>query len=65
MEQTPVVPKSFHVRMISLMSLLIVIDCKLASHAISTIMAKGPNMMIMFGFEVRCLTSRHLIPLPD
>ncbi|KAJ2964481.1 hypothetical protein NQZ79_g612 [Umbelopsis isabellina] len=60
MEQTPVVPKSFHIRMISLMSLLIVIDCKLASHAISTIMVKGPNMMIMFGFEYSILTSTML-----
>ncbi|KAG2183306.1 hypothetical protein INT43_006311, partial [Umbelopsis isabellina] len=60
MEQTPVVPKSFHFRMISLMSLLIVIDCKLASHAISTIMVKGPNMMIMFGFEYSILTSTML-----
>jgi hypothetical protein len=52
MEQTPAVPLNFHVRMVSLMSVLLVIDCRLASRAISTIMVKGPNMMIMFGFEV-------------
>lgn len=52
MEQTPAVPLNFHVRMVSLMSVLLIIDCRLASRAISTIMVKGPNMMIMFGFEV-------------
>jgi hypothetical protein len=55
MEQTPSVPTNFHARMISLMSALLVIDCRLASRAISTIMVKGPNMMIMFGFEVSSL----------
>ncbi|KAI8575763.1 hypothetical protein K450DRAFT_136014 [Umbelopsis ramanniana AG] len=57
MEQTPAVPANFHARMISLMSALLVIDCRLASRAISTIMVKGPNMMIMFGFEYAILTS--------
>lgn len=52
MEQTPAVPLSFHARMVTLVSILLAIDCRLASRAISTIMVKGPNMMIMFGFEV-------------
>jgi len=60
MEQTPAVPLSFHARMVTLVSILLAIDCRLASRAISTIMVKGPNMMIMFGFEYAILTSSML-----
>lgn len=52
MEQSPSHRVSFHVRMINLMALLLIIDCVLAQHAINVTMRKGPNMMIMFGFEV-------------
>lgn len=52
MEQSPSHRVSFHVRMINLMALLLIVDCILAQHAINVTMRKGPNMMIMFGFEV-------------
>lgn len=53
MEQSPTHQLSFHVRMVNLMALLFIIDAVLAQYAISVTMVKGPNMMVMFGFEVR------------
>ncbi|CDH56792.1 zinc finger protein [Lichtheimia corymbifera JMRC:FSU:9682] len=55
MEQSPSHRVSFHVRMINLMALLLIVDCVLAQHAINVTMRKGPNMMIMFGFEYTIL----------
>lgn len=52
MEQAPNNRVSFHVRMINLMALLLIVDVVLANHAIGVTMTKGPNMMVMFGFEV-------------
>ena len=53
MEQSPSNRVSFHVRMVNLMALLFIIDCVLAQHAINITLTKGPNMMVMFGFEVK------------
>ncbi len=52
MEQSPANRVTFHVRMINLLALLLLIDSLLANHAIHVTLTKGPNMMIMFGFEV-------------
>lgn len=52
MEQSPTNRVVFHVRMVNLLALLLLIDGLLANHAINVTMTKGPNMMIMFGFEV-------------
>jgi hypothetical protein len=52
MEQMPAIPKAFHVRMNILSLLLFAIDVFMVSHAVRSIMTKGPSMMIMFGFEV-------------
>jgi hypothetical protein len=46
---------SFHIRMVNLMALLFIIDAVLAHYAISVTMVKGPNMMVMFGFEYTIL----------
>ena len=53
MEQSPSNRVTFHVRMVNLMALLFIIDCVLAQHAINITLTKGPNMMVMFGFEVK------------
>jgi len=55
MEQSPAVPFSFHVRMVLLMKVLVAMDLILASYAINITMQNGPNMMIMFAFEVRII----------
>ncbi|CAG8463601.1 1675_t:CDS:10 [Acaulospora morrowiae] len=55
MEQSPAVPISFHVRMVSLMEILCVVDAILVHNAVDSIMKVGPNMMIMFAFEYSIL----------
>ncbi|KAI9498754.1 hypothetical protein BDB00DRAFT_754525, partial [Zychaea mexicana] len=55
MEQSPSNRVSFHVRMVNLMALLFIVDCVLAQHAINITLTKGPNMMVMFGFEYTIL----------
>lgn len=51
MEQLPSNRFRFHARIVNLMALLLIVDCVLADHAIRVTMVKGPNMMVMFGFE--------------
>ncbi|KAK4512290.1 uncharacterized protein ATC70_002987 [Mucor velutinosus] len=55
MEQSPANRVTFHVRMINLLAILLLIDSLLANHAIHVTLTKGPNMMIMFGFEYTIL----------
>ncbi|CAG8764154.1 10139_t:CDS:2, partial [Gigaspora rosea] len=60
MEQSPVVPISFHVRIVSLMEILCAIDIYLVYHAVdvtlqNVTLKNGPNMMIMFAFEYSIL----------
>ncbi|CAI2168997.1 16670_t:CDS:10 [Funneliformis geosporum] len=57
MEQSPAVPISFHVRMVSLMKILVAFDLILASYAINVTVQNGPNMMIMFAFEYSILAA--------
>ncbi|RUP06386.1 hypothetical protein BC936DRAFT_140314 [Jimgerdemannia flammicorona] len=57
MEQSPAVPASFHARMISLMGILCAVDCTLTHQAATVTIQRGPNMMIMFGFEYAILAS--------
>jgi hypothetical protein len=52
MEQSPANRVTFHVRIINLLAILLLTDSLLANHAIQVTLTKGPNMMIMFGFEV-------------
>ncbi|CAG8444135.1 3736_t:CDS:2, partial [Scutellospora calospora] len=55
MEQSPAVPISFHVRIVSLMEILCAIDIYLVYHAVDVTLKNGPNMMIMFAFEYSIL----------
>ncbi|KAL9559232.1 hypothetical protein MBANPS3_000499 [Mucor bainieri] len=55
MEQSPANRVRFHVRMVNLLGILLLIDSLLANHAIHVTLTKGPNMMIMFGFEYTIL----------
>ncbi|KAF9431257.1 E3 ubiquitin-protein ligase hrd1 [Entomortierella beljakovae] len=57
MEQSPEIPLSFHVRMITIITLLVSLDVILVLHALSVVTQKGPNMMIMFGFEYTLLAT--------
>lgn len=57
MEQSPTNRVTFHIRIVNLLALLLIIDSLLANHAINVTLTKGPNMMIMFGFEVRYPTN--------
>lgn len=53
MEQSPTNRVTFHLRIVNLLAILLITDSVLANHAINVTLTKGPNMMIMFGFEVR------------
>lgn len=53
MEQSPTNRVTFHLRIVNLLAILLIIDSVLANHAINVTLTKGPNMMIMFGFEVK------------
>ncbi|EPB83523.1 hypothetical protein HMPREF1544_09744 [Mucor circinelloides 1006PhL] len=55
MEQSPANRVTFHVRMVNLLAILLLVDSLLANHAIHVTLTKGPNMMIMFGFEYTIL----------
>ncbi|KAK3807094.1 MAG: hypothetical protein J3R72DRAFT_393189, partial [Linnemannia gamsii] len=57
MEQSPEIPLSFHVRMVSIMTILVSLDILLVLHAIDLVAVRGPNMMIMFGFEYTLLAT--------
>lgn len=41
------------------MTILVSLDILLVLHAIDLVAARGPNMMIMFGFEVSFLALLH------
>ncbi|KAF9581010.1 E3 ubiquitin-protein ligase hrd1 [Lunasporangiospora selenospora] len=52
MEQSPEIPLSFHVRMVTMITMLVSLDILMILHAVEMFSAKGPNMMIMFAFEI-------------
>ena len=56
MEQSPVIPVKFHVRMLSLLTVLAATDISLAYSAYEEALAVGVTVIIMFGFEVRVTT---------
>ncbi|KAF9571936.1 E3 ubiquitin-protein ligase hrd1 [Mortierella alpina] len=57
MEQSPEIPLAFHVRMVSMIAILVTLDVLLVLHSIELVTLKGPNMMIMFGFEYTLLAT--------
>ncbi|KAI8596186.1 hypothetical protein EDD21DRAFT_328507, partial [Dissophora ornata] len=57
MEQSPEIPVSFHIRMVSIMAMLVSLDVLLVFHAVNVFNFRGPNMMIMFGFEYTLLAT--------
>ncbi|KAG0342850.1 E3 ubiquitin-protein ligase hrd1 [Podila humilis] len=57
MEQSPEIPMSFHIRMVTMIALLVTIDVLMVMHAATEVMTKEPNMMIMFGFEYMLLVT--------
>ncbi|KFH67493.1 hypothetical protein MVEG_06225 [Podila verticillata NRRL 6337] len=57
MEQSPEIPMSFHVRMVTMIALLVTVDVLMIMHAVEEVMTKKPNMMIMFGFEYTLLVT--------
>lgn len=57
MEQAPDTPLLFHVRMVSVMAVLAVVDSFLLFFSVNHTVKKGPSMMIVFGFEVRLFHS--------
>ncbi|KAF9544352.1 E3 ubiquitin-protein ligase hrd1 [Mortierella hygrophila] len=57
MEQSPEIPLSFHARMVTIMTILVSLDILLVFHAIDLVAVRGPNMMIMFGFEYTLLAT--------
>ncbi|KAG0044371.1 E3 ubiquitin-protein ligase hrd1 [Gryganskiella cystojenkinii] len=57
MEQSPEIPLSFHVRMVTMIALLVSLDIFMVLNAANHVAVKGPNMMIMFGFEYTLLAT--------
>ncbi|KAF9940699.1 E3 ubiquitin-protein ligase hrd1 [Mortierella alpina] len=57
MEQSPEIPLSFHVRMVTMIAILVTLDVLLVLHSVELVRLKGPNMMIMFGFEYTLLAT--------
>jgi E3 ubiquitin-protein ligase synoviolin len=64
MEQSPHISRSFHVRMISLFTLLFAVDSLLLVYSWESILAYGATVMIMFASEVRHVCVDEL-SLPD
>lgn len=52
MEQSPNISRKFHLRMMSLLGLLWIVDCGLLLFAVESILVEGPTVMIMFASEV-------------
>ncbi|KAF9106530.1 E3 ubiquitin-protein ligase hrd1 [Mortierella sp. AM989] len=57
MEQSPEIPLPFHVRMVTMIAMLVSLDVLLVFHAVNMVTLRGPNMMIMFGFEYTLLAT--------
>ncbi|KAF9201066.1 E3 ubiquitin-protein ligase hrd1 [Haplosporangium sp. Z 27] len=57
MEQSPEIPLPFHVRMVTMIAMLVSLDVLLVFHAVNMVSLRGPNMMIMFGFEYTLLAT--------
>ncbi|KAF9345868.1 E3 ubiquitin-protein ligase hrd1 [Mortierella sp. AD094] len=57
MEQSPEIPLPFHVRMVTMIAMLVSLDILLVFHAVNMVTLRGPNMMIMFGFEYTLLAT--------
>jgi E3 ubiquitin-protein ligase synoviolin len=55
MERSPVISVLFHIRAISLMTLLSVLDAHFISHAYHNTLIKGPSVQLVFGFEYAVL----------
>lgn len=55
MEQTPIITKLFHLRMISVLASLVVINSLMVWSAYLSLVDSGPSMMILFGFEYAVL----------
>ena len=57
MEQTVEVSRGFHMRMTSIIVLLLALDTYLVQDCLEKILVRGPNVMIMFAFEFTILAS--------
>jgi len=55
MERSPVISILFHLRAISLMTLLSLLDAHFISHAYHNTLIKGPSVQLVFGFEYAVL----------
>ncbi|KAJ3037801.1 E3 ubiquitin-protein ligase synoviolin [Rhizophlyctis rosea] len=57
MEQSPNMSVGFHVRMVSIVTILTLVDVAMVSYAIDQTLLRGATMMIVFGFEYAILLS--------
>ncbi|KAK3866740.1 hypothetical protein Pcinc_027747 [Petrolisthes cinctipes] len=55
MERSPVITLLFHIRVISLLLLLSLLDLVLVSHAYHSTITRGPSVQLVFGFEYAIL----------
>ncbi len=52
MEQMTDLNATFHIRMASILSLLSLVDAVFLTVTVTSILTKGPDMMLVFAFEV-------------
>ena len=57
MERSPVISFLFHIRAISLMGMLFLLDVYFINHAYHNTLIKGPSVQLVFGFEYAILMS--------
>ena len=55
MERSPIIRWTFHLRILTLLLLLGVVDCVFVRHSWRSLMAKGASVEIVYGLEVERL----------
>eukprot|EP01134_Creolimax_fragrantissima_P003492 CFRG3492T1 len=63
MEQTPTPGRFFHVRVVTTLVLLFVIDAAFIAYAINSSLERGPSAQFMFGFEYLLLSTSALLSM--
>ena len=58
MEQSPTSTRLQHVRVCSLVAVLVTLDVAFLSYAVSHTLSRGPSVLLLFGFEYVILASR-------
>lgn len=61
MERSPVITPLFHLRILSLIGLLIILDLNFVHIAYNHTLVKGASVQLVFGFEVTLIRQKEII----